>query len=166
MLHNLKYFFSFSTFQEISEKPLDVMLIDWQMSRYGPPIIDIFYFLLSTTDKSFRDKHFMDLLHEYHSILSASIEKLGSDAAKIYPLTKFQSDLIKFNRFPLIFALVSVLYRFADENNILDLDEYSERICNGERPKLILNLDTETEILYRKALNDAVVDVVHYCNID
>lgn len=136
------------------------------MSRYGPPIIDIFYFLLSTTDKSFRENHFIDLLHQYHSILSESIEKLGSDATKIYPLTKFQSDLIKFNRFPLIFALVSVLFRLADENHILDLDDYAQRICNGERPKLILNLEAETEILYKKALNEAVTDVVHYCNID
>lgn len=97
------------------------------MSRYGPPIIDIFYFLLSTTDKSFRDKYFTDLLNQYHSILSATIEKLGSNAAQIYPLSKFQSDLIKFNRFPLIFALVSLLFRLADENHILDLDKYAQR---------------------------------------
>lgn len=141
------------------------MFLDWQMSRYGPPIIDLCYFLFSTTDNSFRDKHFTELLNEYHSTLSANIEKLGSDAEKLYPISKFQSDMIRFNRFPLIFALVSVMFHFADEKHILDLDEYAERICNGERPKLIFDIDSAHEIVYKKALNDAITDVVHYFNV-
>lgn len=54
----------------------------------------------------------------------------------------------------------------ADESHILDLDEYAERICKGERPKLILPFDADTEILYKKALNDVVADVVQYCDIN
>lgn len=154
------------SFQVNAQNPSDVILLDWQMSRYGPPIIDVFYFLLSTTDKSFRDKHFTNLLNEYHSILSSSIAKLGSDAEKMYPLAKFQSDLVRFNRFPLIFAVASVLFRLADEKHILDLDEYAERICKGERPNLILQFDADTDVLYKKALNDAVYDVVQYCGIN
>ncbi|XP_037028988.1 uncharacterized protein LOC119069172 [Bradysia coprophila] len=149
-----------------NENPIDAMLIDWQMSRFGPPIIDLLYFILSTTDKSFRDQHFTNLLNEYHSLLSTSIEQLGSDASIVYPKSTFDSDLIKFNRFALIFACVSVTFRFADERHILDLDEYAERICKGERPKLILEFDADTEILYRKALNDTVADVVQYCGIN
>lgn len=136
------------------------------MSRYGPPIIDLFYFILSTTDKSFRDKHFTELLNEYHSILMLSIEKLGSVSERIYPLSKFQDDLIKFNRFPLIFALVSVMFHLADEKHILDLDEYAERISKGDRPNLILQFDADTDNLYKQTLNDAVTDVVQYCGIN
>lgn len=157
---------NFILFQENTQNPSNIILLDWQMSRYGPPIIDIFYFLLSTTDKSFRDKHFTDLLNEYHSMLSTSIEKLGSDAERIYSLSKFQSDLVRFNRFPLIFAVASVMFRLADEKHILDLDEFAERICKGERPNLILQFDPDTNEQYRKALNDAVSDVVRYCGVN
>lgn len=142
------------------------MLIDWQMSRFGPPIIDLLYFILSTTDKSFRDKHFTNLLNEYHSLLSTNIERLGSDATKVYPKNRFDSDLIKFNRFALIFACVSATFRFADERHTLDLDEYADRICKGERPNLILQFDSDTETLYKKVLNDIVTDVVQYCDIN
>ncbi|KAG4075156.1 hypothetical protein HA402_006173 [Bradysia odoriphaga] len=148
------------------ENPIDAMLIDWQMSRFGPPIIDLLYFILSTTDKSFRDQHFRNLLNEYHNLLSTNIEQLGSDASKVYPKSTFDSDLIKFNRFALIFACVSATFRLTDERHILDLEEYAERICKGERPKLILEFDAETETLYRKALNDIVADVVQYCGIN
>lgn len=142
------------------------MLIDWQMSRYGPPIIDLFYFILSTTDKLFRDQHFTELLNEYHSKLSIFMGKLGSDVDRVYPKSKFESDLIRFNRFPLIFACVSATFRMADENHILDLDEYAERICKGERPDLIMKFDPETEVLYKKVLNDLVTDVIQYCSIN
>lgn len=155
-----------SSFQKTIQSPSDVIFIDWQLSRFGPPIIDLFYFIISTTDKSFRDKHFTNLLNDYHSTLSSSIEKLGSDADKIYTRRKFENDLVKFNRFPLIYACVSRLFRLADESHILDLDEYAERICSGERPKLILPFDHDTQILYKKALNDTITDVIQYCDID
>lgn len=155
-----------SKFQKSIQNPTDVIFIDWQLSRYGPPIIDIFYFILSTTDKSFRDKHFTDLLDEYYSTLSSSMDKLGSDSEKMYSRSKFESDLIRFNRFPLIFACVSVLFRLADESHIMDLDEYAERICKGERPNLILQFDPDTEILFKKDLNEVVTDVIKYCGIN
>lgn len=152
--------------QDTAQNPLDVMLIDWQMSRFGPPIIDLFYFILSTTDKSFRDKHFTNLLNEYHSLLSTHVERLGSDAATVYPKSRFDSDLIKFNRFALIFACVSAIFRLARERHMINLDEYAERICNDEHPNLILPFDPDTETLYKNTLNDIVGDVVQYCGIN
>lgn len=58
------------------------------------------------------------------------------------------------------------MFRLADEHHILDLDEYAEHICRGERPNLILQFEPDTQILYEKALNDAITDVVHYCGVN
>lgn len=61
---------------------------------------------------------------------------------------------------------MSALFRLADEGHILDLDEYAERICKGERPHLILQFDPDTDILFKKDLNEVVTDVIKYCGIN
>lgn len=55
-------------------KPIEVNLLDWQLSRHASPMIDIVYFLFICTTKEIRDAHYDEFLRIYHETLSAHIK--------------------------------------------------------------------------------------------
>lgn len=57
------------------QKPIEVILLDWQTSRVASPITDIVYFMFICTSKKLRDTHYESLLNEYHDNLSTHIRR-------------------------------------------------------------------------------------------
>lgn len=58
-----------------SGKPVEINLIDWQISRHSSPIVDIVLFMFSCTTKQLRDYHYNAFLKEYYEHLSAHIRR-------------------------------------------------------------------------------------------
>ena len=56
-------------------KPIEICLLDWQISRHSSPIIDIVYYMFCCTTKELRDAHYDDFLKVYHESLSAHIQR-------------------------------------------------------------------------------------------
>lgn len=55
--------------------PAEICFIDMQMSRYASPVIDLIYFIFTSTTKQMRDIHYEYLLKTYHDQLSAHIRR-------------------------------------------------------------------------------------------
>lgn len=58
-----------------SGDPVEICLIDWQLSRRASPIIDFVFFVFCCTTKEMRDIHYDDLLKTYHEHLSTQIRR-------------------------------------------------------------------------------------------
>lgn len=58
-----------------SGKPIEACFLDWQISRYSSPVIDIVYFMFSCTTKALRDKHYDSFLRTYHDSLSNHVRR-------------------------------------------------------------------------------------------
>lgn len=56
-------------------KPIEASLLDWQISRYSSPVLDIVHFIFSCTTKELRDAHYDDFLKNYHETLSTHIQR-------------------------------------------------------------------------------------------
>lgn len=56
-------------------KPIETVLLDFQISRCSSPIIDIVYFMFCCTTKELRDAHYDEFLKIYHESLSTHIRK-------------------------------------------------------------------------------------------
>lgn len=56
-------------------QPTEACLVDWQLSRVASPIIDIVYFIFTSTTKELRDAHFDNLLKAYHETLSKQLQR-------------------------------------------------------------------------------------------
>lgn len=150
--------------QEEYKNPSSVIFLDWQLSRYGPPVYDIFYFIFTATDKSFRDKHYRNLLNVYHTTLSTSIEKLGSDPMKLYPFDQLENDLKRYGRFGLIFAAILIQFCVAEGTDVADIDAYCEKLEKGENCSLMMDFDDNKS--YQKRMTDVVEDLFQYGYID
>jgi len=56
--------------EDPEENDLKVTLLDFQQLIIAHPARDLWYFLYSSTDKQFRDKHLTDVLREYYDTFS------------------------------------------------------------------------------------------------
>lgn len=136
--------------------------MDFQISRYCSPVLDLHYNLFSGTDKEFRDKNYEKLLKTYHSSLSETIRKLGSDPEKLYSYENFQKELKKFGYFALLTGPMIAQIRVAGAEDIRDLDDYSERVDRGETADLLNDFGEETAAVFSKLMNDLVTDLLKY----
>lgn len=61
------------------EKPVRIQLIDWQLSWYASPVIDLVIFMFFSTTKQFRDQHYDELLKIYHASLTDLLTRLNEN---------------------------------------------------------------------------------------
>lgn len=59
-----------SMFHNDQANAIEVQLIDWQFSRYASPVIELVLYLLCSTTKELRSKHYEDIVKIYHDSLS------------------------------------------------------------------------------------------------
>lgn len=130
------------------------------MSRCASPVFDIYYFLFTATDKSFRDKYYRTLLNSYHCALSTNISKLGSDSVKLYSFDELENDLKKYGRLALIYGIFISQFCFVDQQSVTDLEEYSKCMVNGEKCDMLLNLDNNEAMC--RHINEIVGDIFDY----
>ncbi|XP_046382525.1 uncharacterized protein LOC124153423 isoform X2 [Ischnura elegans] len=67
------------------EVPVAAKLLDFQMTRYGSPSLDLHTFLYTSTTYALRKDHGEDLLRAYHDALLAGIREAGVDLESLSP---------------------------------------------------------------------------------
>lgn len=128
---------------------MSVCFLDWQVTRYCSPAFDLLNFIWAAADKTFRDKHYGDLLKAYYESLSATIQKLGSDPTELFTFNNLQSELKNYGRFAMFMGSILIQGRLA---GAVDLKSV---MCNNYE-------DNTREQLYKKLVNELFVDLVNY----
>lgn len=136
--------------------------MDWQIARYCSPVLDLLYNIFSGTDKKLREDHFETLLQTYYSSLSTNIRKLGSDPDKLYSYENFEMEMKKFGEFALLTGPMIIQIRVANAKDVRDLDDYAERVENGEEADLLNEFDENTQKIFSEQINDLVTDLLRY----
>lgn len=137
-------------------------MIDWQLSRYCSPALDLLYNIFSSTDKAFRDKHFETLLQTYYASLSQMISRLGSSPKDLFTYEDLQSELRKFGEYVLLCAPMVIRIKVANAKDVRDLVEYSDVIETDPSVDLFLDFDEKTQLEYSRLVNEVVDDLIRY----
>ncbi|XP_052891001.1 uncharacterized protein LOC128299168 [Anopheles moucheti] len=74
----------------------DVCLFDWQMARYGSPVLDYTLFIFLCGERDLRRDMFNSLIDEFYSSFSASLLQLGGYPEKDLPRDELQKQFIQF----------------------------------------------------------------------
>lgn len=140
--------------------PQKVCLIDFQMTRFASPAIDLLHFIFTSTVKSIRDQYFKDILSIYYSSLSTTIRKLGSDPDQLFTFNDLEEQLKKFGKYSVLVAPTLLQVITADPTDIPDLDQLSEDMAknkdNDDHPKSFIS--SKTRQLYKTRVCDVVRD--------
>lgn len=138
----------------------DVCILDWQFIRYVSPALDLLCIIFSSTDKSLRDKEYMNLLHLYHDSLSKMIKLLGSDPDELFAFDNLQDELKNCGNYALLLAPIVLA---VSTGAISDLDETFENVANGkDRRNPIYDLNSDSQLRFNERLEGVLEDIGSY----
>ncbi|CAH0759824.1 unnamed protein product [Diatraea saccharalis] len=109
-------------FKYQDDVPIDAKLIDFQLSRYASPVLDVVFFIYACTGKDLRDKHYRELLDYYYDVLSQQMREMGSDPDRIYSREAFWSDVKKYSYFGLAFSFESTPMIVLEPDDAVDME--------------------------------------------
>ena len=108
--------------------PESIVLIDWQISRYCSPVIDLVYFMFICSDQGLRVKHWDELLGIYHRSMRELLEQVGVDSMAQFPITALMRHLKKFGKFGVVMAIFVVPMLQMKGEDLPDMDFMAENM--------------------------------------
>ncbi|XP_075145286.1 uncharacterized protein LOC142220182 [Haematobia irritans] len=128
-------------YDEISQKPIDVILIDFQYSFWGSPTLDLHHFFNTSLQESLRRAGQNELLQYYHQWFTGTLKKLKYSNNPIPSLKSFHMQIERTRFFALHSAVVIQPVMLnqdptdADFNSLMGVDEraihFKNRIYNN-----------------------------------
>ncbi|XP_055592170.1 uncharacterized protein LOC129743944 [Uranotaenia lowii] len=165
--NNMMFRFAQSSSQDTVDytKPLDCVLIDFQVSRYLPPAIDFLCTLHLLTMKHHRDELFHTYVEHYYQSLTEKLKNLNLSIVKILPKEQFLETLDHYRLVGLLWSGVLLAYVNLPDGYIADLHQ-RDPVAYHEfglisRDKVILE-NIRKEGYFRTRLLDAVDETVEY----
>lgn len=145
-------------------RPRDVVLLDWQITRYVSPILDLVYFLFASTDADLRAKHFDELLNIYHRSLKDLLDHLGGDTMTQFPFTAFLRQLKKFGKFGIIMASMIIPMITKPNEELLDMDFMADQMetANEEMKEAMMKSFFGADDKYKGRMQGVLHDAVRY----
>lgn len=109
-------------FQENNkDKPIEIVLVDWQVIRVMSPVFDLAYFLYSSASEEVLN-NIDDYLKLYHEELSDQIRKMGSKPEVLYPYSVFEQHWRDNAEFGLYIAFTFIKIMLSEEDEHLDFE--------------------------------------------
>ncbi|KAJ6638157.1 hypothetical protein Bhyg_10890 [Pseudolycoriella hygida] len=140
-------------------KPNGIRFLDWQIARYASPACDISHYLFCCTTKKLRDQHYESLLKIYYKSFSDLLNRLGSDAEKLFSFEALLNEMKKNGRYGILIAMVLLPLITSVADDIPDLDEVSEKIRRGDKLDAKLFIFEKTEDVYNTKMRDIILDM-------
>ncbi|CAD7087526.1 unnamed protein product [Hermetia illucens] len=146
--------------KEDTPPKLDITFLDWQIGRYGTPIIDLSYFIFCCTDNELR-KRLPELLEIYYQALAQRISALGTDANVAFPYATFKSHVKKYMKFGFGMALMSLHTISCDPNEMPDVTDVLDNIEDFGEFNKIANMLSERSA-YKERMAGVCRDIVEF----
>jgi hypothetical protein len=116
-------------------KPDQVRFIDFQLSRYSTPALDLQYFIYSSLSEPVRCEYTEHLLEVYHTELRDTLKALGSDH-HVYTIEQLKKEYEDRSFFGLFTACTLLSAVLADPAEALDMEGLSEDGSNLDSKSL------------------------------
>lgn len=139
------------------QKADGVCLLDWQLARFGTPVIDLFYLIFTATDKPLRDEEYNNLMDHYHHVVTEAIMKMGS-SPDLFTRHDFDEQLNKLAPWMLFIAVHMLPVILADSKDVPDMDDYSENVGNDKRADIVPEFKEAAQLIYSERVRDLVGD--------
>ncbi|KAI9562119.1 hypothetical protein GHT06_013084 [Daphnia sinensis] len=131
---------------ETSNEPEEMVLIDWQIARFGHPSHDLGYFLFSSTSSNFRKQHLDELFKEYFAALSIALGKLGIDLSEEgYNQAKFLEE-VKQRYILMMMIALFILPILLDDSKAKDHTLKNENSISKDSEKPVQQEDQSKEL--------------------
>lgn len=136
--------------------------MDWQLSRFGSPVLDLSYYFLTSTTKEFRSQHYDRLIEIYYESLKEIIQLCGSNPEQLFGWNDLQEQFKKFGKFGLIMAPMLLQTIVSDPENINSMEKLADNLDSNSGSKDMATLNEQTELLFKERVTDAIEHAIKY----
>uniref|UniRef100_A0A182TQB9 CHK kinase-like domain-containing protein n=1 Tax=Anopheles melas TaxID=34690 RepID=A0A182TQB9_9DIPT len=148
-----------------NQTPSKIKLIDWQLSRYGSPVLDLVYFIFNCTDEEMRSHSYQRLLSIYYHSLSEHLHNLGGDVERQYPRIAFREQLNKFGRYGLLIAMLIMPMICTPNDELPDTNKAMEGLVKenpdgDDEVHFEYGTTEKAAIRYQKRMSGCIRDMV------
>ncbi|KAJ8925785.1 hypothetical protein NQ315_009635 [Exocentrus adspersus] len=126
--------------------PLQVAIVDWQLARLHSPVLDLSYFLYSTSSEEQLER-FDELLEGYYSSFSSTIRELGCEPEELYSFTTLKEHWKKYSLFGILMVVFCLHAMMADKEETANIDADSE-----DRIRNFMDMEIKNVAEYHKRL--------------
>lgn len=140
-------------------QPVEVIFVDYQLSRYTSPVADISYFLYMSTERELLFEHYDSLIRVYYGTLAGVLRQCNLKVEEVYPIEIFKQQLKKYSVLGLIEALVSMKIITADSEYATKMAEMKHK--NPDH--CLYDYDSENQNTFIERVN-MIVDSFFHCN--
>ncbi|KAF5275179.1 hypothetical protein FQR65_LT04211 [Abscondita terminalis] len=137
-----------------SNSPTNLCILDWQLCRLGSPVLDLSYFIFSSTDKQFRDKFYDEMIREYYNSLCTFLTELGSNPDELFPFAVLKEHLKTFSVFGLYMTVQVLFLILSDHEEIPDMHNFKSEDEALEK----MNYTTKNIDKYNSRVRGVVTD--------
>ena len=74
--------FVFCSSYDSANKPKSVCFVDWAVTSWNNPALDLTNFMMTSANPDVLNNHFLELIQIYHSTLITSLEKVNEKLAQ------------------------------------------------------------------------------------
>ncbi|XP_040152163.1 uncharacterized protein LOC120893969 [Anopheles arabiensis] len=152
-------------YAEDNQTPSKIKLIDWQLSRYGSPVLDLVYFIFNCTDEEMRSHSYQRLLSIYYQSLSEHLHNLGGDVERQFPRSAFREQLKKFGRYGLLIAMLILPMICTPNDELPDTNKAMEGLVKenpdgDDEVHFEYGTTEKAAIRYQKRMSGCIRDMV------
>lgn len=139
----------------------EICFLDWQISHYGSPAIDIVYNIFTSTYKTLRDKEYTNLIKSYYDSLSKTVKLLGSDPHKLFTYEDLSSELKQCGIYALLLCPILLQLTQADSSELSNLDEMCDKaVEDGSQINIVTGLSGKRQSEFDRLINEVFEDVI------
>ncbi|XP_044254739.1 uncharacterized protein LOC123005162 [Tribolium madens] len=135
----------------------DIVMIDFQLSRYTTLAGDLIFFLLTCVDINLIEQKWNFLIEQYHVTLAENLVNLGSDP-NLIKLEGLHKELKESMKFGLGVVIESLIMSLLDETEVGDLDGIEKQTPNFIT--LIMSIQELQKIISPKFTQQVIDDII------
>ncbi|CAD7083570.1 unnamed protein product [Hermetia illucens] len=142
--------------------PVDCRIVDFQLSRYGPPVLDILTVLSAATTSAFRKIYFDVLIENYYHFVDDFLTAHDINVNDLFTKIEFKESVNYYRIFgPLMSCYISHETLLPSEitKSLYTNSEMFKEFATGDRGKLCRKA-FEIDPLYRERMSDMIIDIV------
>lgn len=145
---------------QLQDKSLPkIVFVDYQNYKYVPPVEDVLYFIYVSTNRSFRNKYFEELLVSYHQTLKETLDDYNLDVDEILTYEQFLESCSYYKKFAIVqsasaSSCTMMTTSQLGEVYVANLDE----ILYEDKSNLIFKLCEEDDV-YKERLEESVLEL-------
>ncbi|CAH1111217.1 unnamed protein product [Psylliodes chrysocephalus] len=154
--HNGNFMFEYKDGNE--ESPINMVLLDFQVTFVFSPILDLSTYLYCGASKE-EFSHFTELMEFYHDELSSFLAQLGSDVNKLFPISTMWQHWKKYSFYGFNYATTFLELMFIDSDAVPEFKK--EQVS----PEEFLNINLKDKTKYLERLLDIIEHYLDFNNI-